>query len=86
MAMEEGQDTELEGGSEFISQLSVSMNTNRKYLTSLTKCSTIQERMRLARVYRDILDLVPGFRDQIDSLGADPSALNKVIEVVRKSI
>jgi hypothetical protein len=44
--------------------------------------STITERMYLARVYNDILDLVPGFRDQMDNLGADPSMLDKIIDAV----
>jgi hypothetical protein len=44
--------------------------------------STPQERECLAKMYHDILDLVPGFRDQMDNFAADPEALDNIIDVV----
>jgi hypothetical protein len=34
-------------------------------------------------MYNDVLDLVPGFRDQMSTFVANPEALDKIIDVVR---
>jgi len=44
--------------------------------------SSAEERNHLAKTYNNVLDMVPGFHEQMPNFGADPEALNCIIDVV----
>ena len=48
--------------------------------------SAEEERERLAKMYNDVLDLVPAFREQMINFETDPEALDNIINVVRDII
>ena len=46
--------------------------------------SAVNERNYLSKIYTEVLELVPGFRDQIPNFVVDPEALDNIIDVVSK--
>jgi len=44
--------------------------------------SSVKERDHLARIYTEVLDMVPGFHDQMPNFGTDPEALDSIIDMV----
>jgi hypothetical protein len=44
--------------------------------------SSTEERKHLTKIHDSVLDMVPGFRDQMSNFGMDPEALDRVIDVV----
>src|ERR1700722_1182746 len=66
----------------FISQLFVRICMCLPKLTRSLHFSSDKERNHLVNIHNSVLDMIPGFRNQMPNFGTDPEALDHVIDVV----